>query len=62
MYDRRASMCIEKLFFKVKKLQMKILLGKCQIALRKHKTKGKTITAGDLKNDGAVEKLCHSDD
>ena len=60
--DRRASMCVENLFFKVKKLQMKILLGKCQVALRKHKTKGRKITAGDLKKDGAVEKLCHSDD
>ena len=53
--DRRASMCIENLFFKVKKLQMKILLGKSQVALRKHKTKGQKITAGDLKKDGALE-------
>ena len=60
--DRRASMCIENLFFKVKKLQMKILLGKSQVALRKHKTKGRKITAGDLKKDGALEKLCYSDD
>ena len=59
--DRRASMCIENLFFKVKKLQMKILLGKSQVALRKHKTKGRKITAGDLKKDGALEKLCYSD-
>ena len=60
--DRRASSCIENLFFKVKKLQMKIILGKCQVALRKHKTKGRKITAGDLKKDGALEKLCCSDD
>ena len=60
--DRRASMCIENLFFKVKKLQMKILLGKSQVALRKHKTKGRKITAGDLKKDGTLEKLCYSDD
>lgn len=60
--DRRPSMCIENLFFKVKKLQMKILLGKSQVALRKHKTKGQKITAGDLKKDGALEKLCYSDD
>ena len=26
--DRRAAMCVEKIFFKRKKLQMKILLGK----------------------------------
>ena len=35
--DRRAAMCVENIFFKTKKLQMKILLGKCQIALRKCK-------------------------
>ena len=29
--NRRASMCVENLFFKVKKLQMKILLGKSQV-------------------------------
>ena len=41
---------------------MKILLGKCQVALRKHKTKGKKITAGELKKSGALDKLCHADD
>ena len=35
--DRRAAMCVENIFFKTKKLQMKILLGKSQIALRKCK-------------------------
>ena len=33
--DRRAAVCIENMFFETKKLQMKILLGKSQIALRK---------------------------
>ena len=60
--DRRASACIENLFFKVKKLQMKILLGKCQVVLRKHKTKGRKLTAGELKKEGALEKLCHAND
>ena len=60
--DRRVSMCIENLFFKVRKLQMKILLGKSQVTRHKHKTKGRKITAGDLKKDGALEKLCYSDD
>ena len=36
--DRRAGMCVENIFFKTKKLQMKILLGKSQIALRKCKS------------------------
>ena len=60
--DRRASECVENLFFKVKKLQMKILLGKCQVALRKHKTKGRKITAGELKKDRTLDKLCHAGD
>ena len=33
--DRRAAMCVENIFYKAKKLQMKILLGKSTIALRK---------------------------
>ena len=35
--DRRAAMCVENIFFKTKKLQMKILLSQSQIALRKCK-------------------------
>ena len=33
--DRRAAMCVDNIFLKTKKLEMKILLGKSQIALRK---------------------------
>ena len=33
--DRRAAMCVENIFFKAKKLQMKFLIGQSQIALRK---------------------------
>ena len=33
--DRRAAMCVENIFFKAKKLEMKIILGKSQIALQK---------------------------
>ena len=31
--DRRAAMCVENIFFKAKKLQMKFLIGQSQIAL-----------------------------
>lgn len=58
--DRRAAKCVENIFFKTKKLQMKILLGKSQIALRKHKTGSNSITAGQLKKEGALEKLMHA--
>ena len=46
--DRRVAQCVENIFFKLKKLQMKIILGKCQVALRKHKTNGKRLTAGEV--------------
>jgi len=41
---------------------MKIILGKCQVALRKYKTKGKALTAGDLKKEGALDRLVHLDE
>ena len=47
--DRRAAMCIENIFFKCKKLQMKIILSKAQIALRKCKGNKRTLNAGNLK-------------
>ena len=60
--DRRAAMCIENIFFKAKKLQMKILLGKSQIALRKCKGNSRTLTAGELKNPCNLERLIRHDE
>lgn len=60
--DRRAAMCIENIFFKTKKLQMKFLLGKSQVALRKCQGNNKSLKAGQLKNRGAIEKLIHHDE
>ena len=60
--DRRAAMCIENIFFKAKKLQMKILLGKSQIALRKCKINDRSITAGQLKTPGTIENLIRFDE
>ena len=57
--DRRAAMCVENIFFKTKKLQMKILLGKSRIALRKCKSNTTALNAGVLKQQGAVERLIH---
>ncbi|XP_023932797.1 uncharacterized protein LOC112042458 [Lingula anatina] len=50
--DRRAAMCVDNIFFKAKKLQMKRLIGSASLAVRKHKTSGKKLTAGDLKQSG----------
>ena len=60
--DRRAAMCVENIFFKTKKLQMKLLLGKSQIALRKCKGSNSSLTAGQLKQQGILERLIHHDD
>ena len=60
--DRRAAMCVENIFFKTKKLKMKILLGKSQIALRKCKGNSRSITAGQLKHQGCLERLIKHDE
>ena len=60
--DRLAALCVENIFFKTKKLQMKILLGKAQIALQKCKGNNRTLTAGQLKQQGTVERLVHLDE
>ena len=57
--DRRAAMCVENIFFKTKKLQMKILLGQSQVALRKCQGNGRTITAGQLKQPGAIDNIIY---
>ena len=48
-------MCLENIFFKAKKLQMKILLGKSQVALRKCKGNSRSLNAGQLKCEGEIE-------
>jgi len=58
--NRRATMNVENIFFKGKKLQMKILLGKSNVALRKYKSrKNDSLRAGNLKQEGALERLMH---
>ena len=53
-------MCVENIyFFETKKLQMKLLSGKSQIALRKCKGNNRTLTAGQLKQRGTLERLVH---
>ena len=41
---------------------MKILLGKSQLALRKCKGNNRNLTAGHLKQEGALERLVHLDE
>ena len=60
--DRRAAMCVENIFFKAKKLQMKFLIGQSQIALRKNKMGNRTLTAGVLKTTEGLQSLINHDD
>ena len=59
--DRRAAMCVENVFFKTKKLQMKILLGQSQVALQKCQQNTGTITAGQQKQPGAIDSMIKCD-
>ena len=45
-------MCVENIFFETKKLQMKILLGKSQVALRKCKGSTRSLNAAQLSHEG----------
>ena len=51
--DRRAAMCVENIFYKTKKSQVKVVLGKSQILLR-------FLNAGNLKQQETLGRLiCH---
>jgi hypothetical protein len=55
-------MCIENIFFKIKKMQMKLLLGQSQLASRKCKMGNRTLTAGELKTpEGLTNLICHEE-
>ena len=60
--DGRAAMCVENIFFKAKKLQMKFLIEQSQIALRKNKIGNRTLTAGELKTPKGLQSLINHDD
>ena len=55
-------MCVENIFFKARKLQMKFLIGQSQIALRKTKVGNRTLTAGVLKTTEGLQDLINHDD
>ena len=60
--DRHVALSIPNLFFKLKKLQIKQIQDKVNLAIRKCKTKGKKITAGDLVAPGGMESLVKLDE
>ena len=59
--DRRASMCVENIFFKTKKLQDSFRKISDSIK-KKGKSNTTALNAGVLKQQGAVERLTHLDE
>ena len=60
--DSRAAMSVPNIFYELKKLQIKQIQESVCISLRKCKTKGKCLTAGDLKSEDYLNKLVHLDE
>ena len=59
--DRRVAQDPDNLFFKTKKLQMKMMLDKVQIAMRKCKCKDLSLTAGSLKDPVMLNDIVFKD-
>ena len=60
--DRRAAQSVPKIFFKHKKLQMKQISDRVNLAVRRCKRKGKKITAGEARNSDYLDKLVNLDE
>jgi hypothetical protein len=54
-------MSVDNIFFKLKKVQMLIFTSQINVAVRKRKTGGKILTAGELKLQGGVDSLIQFD-
>ena len=59
--DRRVAQDPDNLFFKTKKLQMKMMLDKVQIAMRKCKCKDMSLKAGSFKDPAVVNDIVFRD-
>ena len=60
--DRRVALCIDNIFYKLKKCQMHAVTGKVNVAVRKHKTGGHVYTAGQLRDADSIDRLIKFDD
>ena len=60
--DRRAAQSVPNIFFKHKKLQMKQISDKVNLAVRRCKSKGKKITAAEARDPAYVERLVKLDE
>ena len=60
--DRRAAQLVPNIFFKHKKLQMKQISDKMNVAIRRCKNKGKKITAAETRESTYLDKLVKLDE
>ena len=60
--DRRAAQSVPNIFFKHKKLQMKQISDKVNLAVRRCKKRGQKITAAEARDSSYLEKLVNLDE
>ena len=60
--DRRAAQSVPNIFFKHKKLQMKQISDKVNLAVRRCKQKGQKITAAEARDSNYLDKLVNLDE
>ena len=60
--DRRAAQSVPNIFFKHKKLQMKQISDKVNLAVRRCKKRGKKITAAEARDSNYLDKLVNLDE
>ena len=60
--DRRAAQSVPNIFFKHKKLQMKQISDKVNLAVRRCKKQGKKITAAEARDANYLDKLVNLDE
>ena len=60
--DRRAAQSVPNIFFKHKKLQMKQISDKVNLAVRRCKKRGQKITAAEAKDSSYLDKLVNLDE
>ena len=60
--DRRAAQSVPNIFFKHKKLQMKQISDKVNLAVRRCKKRGKKITAAEARDANYLDKLVNLDE
>ena len=60
--DRRAAQSVPNIFFKHKKLQMKQISDKVNLAVRRCKRRGQRITAAEARDSNYLDKLVNLDE